>query len=59
MAVIARLFLQHRVEPKVEAGETPDMVIKRVGECVLDSGVNITFSMKHPERVQLVWSEKI
>lgn len=58
VAVIAKLFARHRVSPKLEAGETLGMAVERLKECVLDSGVNITLSMKHPERIRLVWEEK-
>jgi cytochrome P450 len=58
VAVIAKLFLNHRVRPQQEAGETMEMAVKRVMKCVLDSGITITLRMKHPERVKLVWEEK-
>jgi cytochrome P450 len=58
VAVIARLFMKHRVSPKLESGETVAMASDRVRKCVLDSGIHIVLKMKHPERVQLVWGEK-
>ena len=58
VAVTAKLFMKHRVSPKLEVGETKEMAAERVRKCVSDSGINITLSMKHPERVRLVWEEK-
>jgi hypothetical protein len=58
VAVIAKLFMKHRVSARIGVGETNEMVAERVRKCVLDSGISITLSMKHPEKVQLVWEEK-
>lgn len=58
VAVVAKLFLKHRVRPKLEGGETMEMAVRRLRECVMDSSLNITLSMNHPERVRLVWEER-
>lgn len=58
VAVIAKLFMKHRVSPKLDVGETRAMAAERVKKCLLDSGITITLSMNHPERVKLVWEEK-
>lgn len=59
VAVIAKLFMKHRVSPKLETGETMAMASERVQKCVRDSGIEVVLKMKHPERVQLVWEEKV
>ncbi|KAH8805295.1 cytochrome P450, family 5, subfamily A [Xylogone sp. PMI_703] len=58
VAVIARLFMKHRVEAKPMTGETGEMTVERVKDCLLDSSITITLSMRHPERVPLVWKER-
>jgi cytochrome P450 len=58
VAVIAKLFMKHRVSPVLQSGETMEMASERVKKCVLVSGIEVVLKMKHPERVQLVWEEK-
>ena len=58
VAVIAKLFMKHRVSPVLESGETLAMASERVKKCVLDSGIEIVLKMKHPEKVQLAWEKK-
>jgi cytochrome P450 len=58
VAVIAKLFMKHRVSPVLESGENLAMASERVKKCVLDSGIEVVLKMKHPERVQLAWEKK-
>jgi len=58
VAVIAKLFLKHRVSAKLEAGDTRTEAAERIHRCIQDSGLSVTLSMRHPEKVKLVWEEK-
>jgi len=59
VAVVARLFLKHRVEPARKDGETQEMSLKRVKDCLMDSGITVTLRMRNPDRAQLAWKEKL
>lgn len=58
VAVIARLFQKHQVKPSIEAGETRKQAERRVRAAMEDSELNITLSMRKPDEIRLVWSEK-
>jgi cytochrome P450 len=55
IAVIARLFKDARVRPKLEAGEKREDAVRKVKEVVEDSELGVTLHMVHPERAQLIW----
>lgn len=57
VAVIARLFLKGRVTPKLEEGEKQEEASKRVKNVVMDSVLDVTLHMVHPERIRLVWQD--
>lgn len=57
VAVMARLFRQHRVVPVMNEGEEEHDVKRRVLETVDDSKLVMTLRMNHPERVKLVWEK--
>ncbi|KAL5326658.1 hypothetical protein ACEPPN_004346 [Leptodophora sp. 'Broadleaf-Isolate-01'] len=57
VAVMARLFRQHRAVPVKSEGESEEDVKKRVLGTVKDSKLVMTLRMNHPERVKLVWEE--
>lgn len=60
VAVIAHLFRRHRVSPVLEyEGETAESVKKRVLEILEDSELEITIKMNHPEKVKMVWEERV
>ncbi|PBP26529.1 cytochrome P450 [Diplocarpon rosae] len=58
VAVIARLFRNHRVTPEMIEGESEEDVKKRILQTVEDSKLVMTLRMNHPERVKLIWEEK-
>ncbi|CAL3964690.1 unnamed protein product [Diplocarpon coronariae] len=55
VAVIARLFRNHRVSPEMKEGESEEDVKKRILQTVEDSKLVMTLRMNHPERVKLIW----
>jgi cytochrome P450 len=57
-AVMARLFKEHRVRPKLMHGETAQMASDRIMEAVRDSILDIVIKLKHPEKIGLVWERK-
>ena len=55
-ATIATLFRRHRVEPKKDKGETMEEAREKVRRVVHNSAIiGPTLSMKHPEKITLVW----
>jgi cytochrome P450 len=57
VAVIARIFRQHRCSPLLLDGETIKDATKRVHEVVDDSNINLTLKMRNADRVRLIWEE--
>ena len=55
VAVMARLFRNHRVKVVLMEGECEHEVKKRVIDTVEDSKLGMTLRMNHPERVTLAW----
>ena len=58
VAVIASLLKSHRVRPTSLDGESQVTASQRILEVLEDSGVDITFKMRHPERIRLKWSDR-
>ena len=59
VAVLATLFRRWKVRPARLAGETEKEAKARVMGVVNESDVYITLQMKHPERVELIWTERM
>lgn len=59
MAVTARLFQKGRVGIKTDMGESEEDAFRRVMVVVEDSVLDVTCHMNHPERVGLVWSDRV
>ncbi|XMA08663.1 hypothetical protein WAI453_001454 [Rhynchosporium graminicola] len=57
VAVMATLFRRLRVVPVKNQGENEDDVRRRIHDTVEDSELRMTLSMKHSERIKLVWEE--
>jgi hypothetical protein len=55
VAVIARLFKNGVVKPKLKTGEKMEDAIVRVRDVVQDSELAVTLHIKHPEKAPLVW----
>jgi hypothetical protein len=55
VAVIARIFRQHRRSPLLLEGETMIDARKRVHEVVEDANIGLTLKMRNAVRVRLVW----
>ncbi|KUJ19296.1 putative cytochrome P450 [Mollisia scopiformis] len=53
VAVLARLFRDHRIFVKPESGEEESHARKRARDCVDDVNYNLLLKMNHPERVRL------
>ena len=58
VAVIAKLFRDHRVQPEQMVGESEEQARTRVLEVVKDSTVKMLLQMKDPTRVALRWIRK-
>jgi cytochrome P450 len=58
VAVIGLLFWKNRVRPALEPGETFEESSKRLLALVEDSSWNVSMTMRHPERLKLVWEER-
>ncbi|KIY02714.1 uncharacterized protein Z520_01179 [Fonsecaea multimorphosa CBS 102226] len=58
VAVLASLFRSHRVEPVLEAGEDMWDARRRIERVVQDSHVDLTVTIRHPERIKLRWLPK-
>ena len=59
VAVIARLFRQHRCSPLLLNWETRVEAKKRVLDMVEDSNLVLTLNMMHPEKVKLIWEDVV
>ena len=59
VAIMASLFRTHRVKPMDLVGETMEDTNRRVRKVVDDSGLKITLSMRHPEKIKLIWEELV
>ena len=55
VALMARLFRNHRVKVVLMEGECEHELKKRVIDTVEDSKLGMTLRMNHPERVTLAW----
>ena len=55
VAVMARLFLNHRVEPVLEHAESIDDARRRVAGIVQDSHMLATLQIRRPERLKVKW----
>lgn len=51
------LFRGHRARVMPLVGETQEDTTKRAWKEIDDSSLKITLSMKHPERIKLIWEE--
>ena len=58
VAVMAALFRDWKVSPKLQRGESSEEGKQRVMQVVNDSRVFITLQMIHPTRVGLVWTKR-
>jgi len=55
VAVMAVLFLEHRVQPLLKMGEDMEMARKRVINVANDCGVTLLLRMKDADTIRLVW----
>jgi cytochrome P450 len=55
VAVIARLLKNGKVRPKLNANEKIEDAIVRINEVILDSALDVTLNMNHPEKAPVVW----
>lgn len=56
VAVLARLFRTHRVQPFSRKGESPATVRRRLLGVCEDSEQRLLLQMRNPDRVRLIWS---
>ena len=59
VAVIARLFRQHRCSQLLLKGETRVEAKKRVLDIVEGSNLVLTLNMMRPEKVKLIWEDVV
>jgi cytochrome P450 len=59
VAVISKLFTNHKVGPALRVGESFENARKRIFDMVEDSHLVIMLQMRHPEKVNLVWEEVV
>lgn len=59
VAAIATLFRGQRVQPMVEDGESVEEARKRLMGLLEDMSLTTTLRMNHPERLKLVWGERV
>lgn len=57
VAIMVSLFRGHRARVMPLVGETQEDTTKRAWKEIDDSSLKITLSMKHPERIKLIWEE--
>lgn len=59
VAAVATLFRRQRVRPVREKGESFEQASERLMGLLEDMSLTTTLRMKHPERLKLVWEERI
>jgi cytochrome P450 len=57
VAAVVSLFKNHEVRPVQLKGESQKATADRVKMVVDDSTLDITLTMKHPEKIRLIWEE--